>query len=126
VTDGFRIAGLVGQIMARRYGALFKVHEFTATLIGGPLSVFPSNPDRLSMLIMNIGSGQIFTSPLEATLQALAGILLRPNGGGVAFNVDEDGVMPTLPWFVSAGGGFSAVYALELVRDVDVPSEITG
>lgn len=85
----------------------FDVPGATVTTMVG--EVLARNPNRLAVVFVNLGSNPVFIRP-EGEAATTSGIRLAANGGGVAFSVVEDFLMPAARWTAIASGGNSTVY----------------
>lgn len=77
--------------------------------------LLPSNPERMSMGIVNIGASDIFIGP-ESAVSTTRGIVLLAGGGSYTANVREDLTLPTDPWYVVSEAAGGLVYAVEIYR----------
>ena len=64
---------------------------------------------------MNLSANTVFVG-LENNVSATNGIRLGANGGSVAFNIDDDGMIQTRNMFALATGAASSVYVITLSR----------
>ena len=63
--------------------------------------ILRANPQRLAFIIVNLSSNTVFIRPsgVAATTNSFR---IAPNGGVVAFNWEEDFILPTLEWHASS------------------------
>ena len=74
-----------------------------------------NNPDRVGILIMNLGSFDAFIA-FNANVGSTNGIKLAANGGIFAANVRDDFTVPAREYSGIASGGATAIYILEIIR----------
>jgi hypothetical protein len=79
----------------------------TAELADGVVAA--RDNERVFLTIINLGTTEVFIAP-EKAASLIAGIRLSANGGGVAFNVVQDGPMCALEWHA-----ISSVAAMQLM-----------
>jgi hypothetical protein len=109
------LEGAAAEFLRDRYAGELTERE-TATIVGTTVSsIVESNPDRLGLLILNLSTDTVFVA-IENNPSATNGIRLGANGGSVAFNVTDDGMIQTRAMFALSTGAASSVYVLELTR----------
>lgn len=109
------LEGAAAEFLRERYAGELTERENTTTVGTAVSEVVESNPDRLGLLILNLSNNNIFVS-IENNPSATNGIRLGANGGSVAFNVTDDGMIQTRAMSALADGAGSTVYVLELTR----------
>lgn len=109
------LEGAAAEFLRDRYAGELTEREATATVGTTISSIVESNPDRLGLLILNLSTNTVFVA-IENNPSATNGIRLGANGGSVAFNVTDDGMIQTRAMFALATGAASSVYVLELTR----------
>ena len=109
------LEGSAAEFLRDRYAGELTEPEATATVGTTISSIVESNPDRLGLLILNLSTNTVFVA-IENNPSATNGIRLGANGGSVAFNVTDDGMIQTRAMFALATGAASSVYVLELTR----------
>lgn len=117
MADNLPLVGAARRYLASKFGGLFAELESVATVGVAAATLVGNNPDRLALLVIGLGANNVFLG-LQQNVSASRGIQLAPNGGSVAMIVDEDFTLPTRELFAIAPGGNTAVYVLELVRNV--------
>jgi hypothetical protein len=101
----------------KEYGGPLAEIESTPTVQNAATLIAGGNGDRVGLIIMNIGTQNIFVGLRASFVVLQAGILLPANAGVLAMNVRDDGTLPSREWWASSIlGGPSAVQILELVR----------
>ena len=109
------LEGAAAEFLRDRYAGELTEREATTTVGTTISSIVESNPDRLGLLILNLSTNTVFVA-IENNPSATNGIRLGANGGSVAFNVTDDGMIQTRAMFALATGAASSVYVLELTR----------
>jgi hypothetical protein len=108
------------------YGA---ARTYTEQQLGGPVTeietvtaastaaakLLSNSPDRVGLVIMNLGSTNVFVS-LASNPSANLGILLAPNGGSISLTVKDDFTLCSREWYFSSASATPNVYTLEYVR----------
>jgi hypothetical protein len=91
-----------------------KHQEINVLTTQPPTLIANNNPNRLSLIISNIGTFPVYCK-FEQDFAAPDGILLAPNGGFIAFLWDED--FDVVGWSMHglATGGASQVNVLEIL-----------
>lgn len=110
-------AGAALSHLREKYRGNFREIESFPIIGVAAAQVVANNPDRLGLLVMDLGANTLFVSTLQS-VSANAGIQVAPNGGGMALNVDEDFTLVTRLLFGIAPAGNTQLYVLELVREV--------
>lgn len=112
-----RQLGAALEFLAKRYGGLLREIETTPSvgIAAGLLIGF--NAERVSVVFVNLSANNVFIGP-KADVSATKGLQVLPSGGAIAINVEEDGTLPTNEWHAIASGAGSAMYVLEVVREI--------
>jgi hypothetical protein len=119
--------GAAAEFLRSRYKGELTEDETSVTVGTAVSTVIGSNPDRLGLLILNLSANTVYVS-IENSVSATNGIRLGANGGSVALNVTDDGMIQTRTWYGLATGAGSSVYVLDLTRfiaDRQLPGEET-
>lgn len=105
--------GTVQQLIEARYGVRLTPYENPLITSVGvtPLIVFNNNPRRISFVIVNCSANVMYLSRTNA-VAATNGIVLTANGGSVTMDMENDFSLPTLEWWIVAGGAASALYSI--------------
>jgi len=74
-----------------------------------------SNPDRVMLLLVNLGATPVNVAPANDPSSA-KGITLSQNGGSMVTIVRDDGTLPTREWYGIATSAAANVYVVELSR----------
>ena len=113
MADGLQ--GAAAEFLRERYKGELTETESTASIGTAVSVVVQSDPDRLGLLILNLSNNNVFVA-IENTVSATNGIRLGANGGSVAFNITDDGMIQTRQIYALADGAASNVYVLSLSR----------
>lgn len=111
----FGLQGAAAEFLRTRYAGELSEDETTATVGTTVSQVVGSDPDRLGLLILNLSNNTVFIG-IENNVSTTNGIRLGANGGSVAFNVTDDGMIQTRTMFGLATGAGSQIYVLSLSR----------
>lgn len=117
--------GAAAEFLRERYKGELTEDETSVTVGTTVSTVIGSNPDRLGLLILNLSNNTVYVS-IDNSVSATNGIRLGANGGSVALNVTDDGMIQTRTWYGLAAGAGSSVYVLDLTRfiaDRQLPGE---
>lgn len=117
--------GAAAEFLRERYKGELTEDEASVTVGTGVSTIIGGNPDRLGLLILNLSSNTLYVS-IDNSVSATNGIRLGANGGSVALNVTDDGMIQTRTWYGLATGAGSSVYVLDLTRfiaDRQIPGE---
>jgi len=111
----FGLQGAAAEFLRNRYAGELSEDESTTTIGTTVSEVVGSNPDRLGLLILNLSNNTVFVG-IENNVSTTNGIRLGANGGSVAFNVTDDGMIQTRALYGIATGAGSQIYVLSLSR----------
>ena len=117
--------GAAAEFLRERYKGELTEDQTSVTVGTGVSTIIGGNPDRLGLLILNLSSNTLYVS-IDNSVSATNGIRLGANGGSVALNVTDDGMIQTRTWYGLATGAGSSVYVLDLTRfiaDRQIPGE---
>ena len=117
--------GAAAEFLRERYKGELTEDETSVTVGTGVSTIIGGNPDRLGLLILTLSSNTLYVS-IDNSVSATNGIRLGANGGSVALNVTDDGMIQTRTWYGLATGAGSSVYVLDLTRfiaDRQIPGE---
>lgn len=95
-------------------GSVEKIAEAVALGTGQDI-IAQSDPERVWLSIVNLGSYDVYVSPAEG-VSATFGYLLKANGGSVSLNLVDDFTMPTEQWYGVAIGGASTIFVASMRR----------
>jgi len=81
-----------------------------------PVLIAPNNPDRLFLLILNLGANDLLVQ-LKPKPSDTEGIVLGANGGSMTLSADEDAELVGHEFHGMAITGTTKIYVLELEAD---------
>ena len=76
--------------------------------------IAPSNPNRLTLLVINLSANSLYISP-DAIVSSSNGIYISPNGGSLVLQWDKDFSLTSEEFYAVAGGASSTIFVLELL-----------
>lgn len=76
----------------------FNLDPITSTILTTRTKLLGANPNRLAMLIVNLGENAVHVLPHPAVATDKS-ILLTANGGNVSMHYKEDFILPTYEWY---------------------------
>jgi len=109
------IPPVVSDWLAKTYGGLFEVKQYTISTTLHARQAIPANPERVSLTVINVGTAFAQLTPNISNL-ANGGIILSSNGASVTMNMRDDFVLPTLEWFVQGSISTATLYVIEVNR----------
>lgn len=101
--------------VAKEYPGQYEETDQGVTVGTNPTVILQSNPERMSLGIINIGSSDVYISPNSNVTNA-KGILLLAGGGSFTCNVRDDLTLPTLQWWCVSTAAGGQVYTVEIDR----------
>jgi hypothetical protein len=103
----------VYELIQSRLGIEVQVEGLSHVVSIGTASqvVFPFNTRRVWVCIINLGDYDVYLRPLFIASEDY-GIYLTPNGGMIAFNVEDDYILPMLEWHAISIGDSSDCFRL--------------
>src|SRR4051794_25211153 len=94
------------------FGGTAVENENTVSVSTTVTNAINGNGDRLGLLIMNLGSANVFVG-ISSGISANFGTLLGANGGFISLNVRDDFTLQTRNWSaICPSGGPSIIYTL--------------
>tara|TARA_Y100000758_G_scaffold302697_1_gene271315 strand:+ start:1375 stop:1752 length:378 start_codon:yes stop_codon:yes gene_type:complete len=117
--------GAAAEFLRSRYKGELTEDETSVTVGTAASTLITGDADRLGLLLLNLSSNTVYVS-INNDVSATNGIRLGANGGSVALNVTDDGMIQTRTWYGLATGAGSSMYILELSRfiaDRQLPGE---
>lgn len=106
----------LSNLIEKQYGVKTSYAEnpITATVLTTVTRLLGNNPNRLSFLIVNMGSSAIYVSP-QSSVSSSRGIVLGANGGFLSQIWSEDFDMVGFEWY-SIASASTAVYVIEIFQ----------
>ena len=105
--------GRLQEYLTRRFGFPWTSYEHQNVLGAAvALQICTNHPDRLQVIIMNMGVNNVyigFTSAVAIT----NGLLLAANGGMLQFTAPDDGDLPSRQLWAIAAAGAPTIYVIE-------------
>lgn len=112
-------SGAALEYVGRRFGGPV---ETVKNPLGDALTVglaatriAPFDPERVQLTLINLSVNEMFVLP-GSDVSTTKGIRIGPNGGGVSFNVDQDGWLPCEEYHAVATAAGSAVLVVGCKR----------
>jgi hypothetical protein len=90
----------------------FVINDTTSAIGVASIPIASKNPNRVSILFVNLSVNSIYISPLP-DVSSTKGIYLASNGGYAMFQFDKDFQMVITEWYGIATGAASNVFILE-------------
>ena|SRR5687767_5791741 len=111
--------GAVLEFMIQRFGGLVSARQNVVTAGVAVVELVGGNPERVSLTIQNLGTGEIFILP-GPNPSASNGIRLAASGGLISMSVLEDGVLSAYGWSVLGTVAATPVQVIEVIREAVV------
>lgn len=112
--------GAALDYLGKRFGGVMRERVTTVTAGVAVQPVVGFDAERVFLVIVNLGANSVYVAPV-AVPTATHGIVLSGNGGLVAFNVEDDAIMPCLEWNALGAAAALPVLVIEVRRDVAFP-----
>lgn len=107
------VTGVLRQYLENKYGAAFDYTIDTVSVGTSGASLIGADPQRVALILCNFGPYDIYYA--QSMADALtAGIYVSSYGGTMTLTIDDDFIMPQLPWFGSTTGGDTDVYVISV------------
>lgn len=112
--------GAAARFVAKEFGGAFRVRQEVVTVGTASIVAAPNDPDRVALILVNLGATTI-TISFQPAAVAGQGILLLDNGSDYSVNVRDDAIIPAWQHTVvsSAVGGSLLVVELALVNPLE-------
>lgn len=94
----------------------------TTTVQTTATTVVNNNPDRVGLVVINLGSVDVFAW-IDNTVSTSKAVRLNANGGFFSLNVRDDFTLVAEQWVAIGNGGTAAVAAIEVINDVRLAPE---
>lgn len=111
-----RSLGAAIDDLVRRFGGRFAFRESLASVDINAPQMVAGNPERVSLTFCNLGTADTYASVSMIGALAGSGIRIPAGGGTLALNLQDDGLLVTLPWFGYNTAGEN-VFVQEVWRD---------
>lgn len=110
------LIGAAAELARQKYGGPVMETQENPTLGTAITSLVGGDPERVSILIMNLSANQVYLG-FRPDVSAANGIHLVDNGGFAVFEANDDGLLPTREIFGIATGAASQLFILQLRRE---------
>lgn len=106
--------GALASYVEKVFGVKTRVEPCLITqATAAALLAFRNNPDRLMVVISNLGANAIYVGFDNSGLTTATGVHVDPNGGYISLIASEDGeILGSEIWII--GAGVSNLYALAI------------
>lgn len=94
----------------------FKENRLTNVVQNAVTQIVPSDPKRLSLIIVNLGNVSIHVAP-AGDVSTTKGILLIGNGGSLTLTMTDDFELVSAAWYGICAAPNNACYILETVSE---------
>lgn len=111
----FKAQGVTAELFKTLYQGLATFEENTFTVGTANVTVARNNPERTSIIFVNIGADFITIAP-QSVIVSGQGIRLAPNGGLVNIILPEDMPLPSMQWGAFGDAAAQSLYVVETIR----------
>lgn len=108
--------GAAAQFVAQQYGGGFVVRSGTVAVGVAPVVIVPNDPDRVAVIVINIGTTQV-TLAFRGDLTAGQGIVLLDNGSAYSVNVRDDAILPAWEHNGISNLAGGSIFVVEIIRE---------
>lgn len=105
----------VEQYIRDQFAGAFAGLPKEVSIATSSTSIVPNNFERLGLVLVNLGSYNVYVKP-ASDVTTTSGILLAKLGGFISMNVRDDLVLPAYSWYGIADGGASDIFVVEVNR----------
>lgn len=119
----FEAAGVTAELFKKLYGGLATFREQVYTVGTANTMVARNNPERTSIIFVNVGADFITIAP-SSVLTVGQGVRVAPNGGLVNFVLPEDMPLPSMQWGAYADAAGQTLYVVETIRVKEIRDEV--
>lgn len=109
------VSGAAAEFVAKEFGGRFTVNQRVLTVDAGNVVVAPNDPDRVQLVLLNLGSTSITVS-LDKTAVLGQGILLLDNASLYSVNVRDDAILPALQHSAIGSAPAGSLLVLEIIK----------
>jgi len=107
--------GAAAEFNNAKFGGILAARDEVVNAGTDVVQVLGNDPERVSVLLINLSLNTIYIGFNESVGSA-NGIILTPGGGAVAYDVENDFLIPTLQVNALATGANSSLYVLSQRR----------
>ena len=115
--------GAAAEFNNRKFGGILAALNEVANVDTDQSQVLGNDPERVSVLFVNLSLNTIYIGFNEGVGSA-NGIILTPLGGNVAYDVENDFLIPTLQVNAIATGANSSLFVLSQRRIALLPEAV--
>ena len=109
------------QFISKQVPGQYQASVNSITVGVGPTVVAKSDPERMSLAIMNIGGTAIYISP-TLDVSTTKGLLLLASGGVFVANYLDDLMLQALPWYAVSDVAGGTVCVVDVSRFAAAPA----
>jgi hypothetical protein len=104
----------LSDLLQNLYGvkSFSQINKTTSLVQDTVTSIMSANPNRLSFLVVNTSTANIYLSS-QNDVSSTKGIYLAPLGGSIIMQWDRDFELVASQWFAIASNADSEIYILE-------------
>jgi hypothetical protein len=104
----------LSDLLQNLYGvkSFSQINKATSLVQDTVTSIMSANPNRLSFLVVNTSTANIYLSS-QNDVSSTKGIYLAPLGGSIIIQWDRDFELVASQWFAIASNADSEIYILE-------------
>jgi hypothetical protein len=107
--------GAAAEFVAKEFGGRFTVSQRVVTVDATDVEVAPNDPDRVQLVLLNLGSTSITVSFKPAAVLN-QGILLLDNASLYSVNVRDDAILPALMHRAIGSAVGGSLLVLEIIK----------
>lgn len=104
--------GALKKFIDKYFGTSTQANTDDIDTVVGITNAAKNNPDRLSLVIMNLSDTNVYLSP-DKVPSATHGVLIASSGGLMSLNAKEDGALVGYEWNVYCTVADKRVFVLE-------------
>lgn len=107
--------GALSEFVKKQFGVntVTHINPITDTVQTTATKILNNNPDRLAVVIINLGSNPVYVS-VKPDVSTSKGIRLATNGGGLILNAKDDLELVGYEFWAIADGGSSTIFVMEV------------
>lgn len=108
--------GAAAEFVASNFGGGFVVRDNVIAVGLVPVVVAPNDPDRVALVVVNIGAVAV-TINYRENITLNQGIVLLDNGSTYSVNVRDDAILPAWMHAALSSGVGSTLFVVEIIRE---------
>lgn len=111
----YEATGVMADWFKKMFGGV-PAHEENITTVGvARIQVLPNNPERTSVVFVNVSADFITITP-TTQIPVGGGIRIAPNGGFISMTLQDDAPLQSMSWFAAADSPARDLYTVETMR----------